>query len=185
MGIAVLAIVAAGLAVAQNRMLTARLEELSAGHLAAPQASIPAPSILSSNLEVRLKACEAGSPGMGGVMTRVQLHFAKLYFAVEARNWDLAKFERQELEENLGAAAEVRPEERGVGIAGVIEAFKNTQLTAMREAIDVKDRTLFREAYRDSMVVCNTCHQTTGRPFIHIILPTNPPVSNQQWEPTP
>ena len=116
-------------------------------------------------------------------MLEIQLHFAKLYYASEARNWDLALFERNEIEGNLQSVALLRPEERGVGIAGIIEAFRNTQLAAMSEAIEVKDRGLFRKAYQDSIQMCNTCHEATGRSFITITIPNNPPVPNQKWEP--
>jgi hypothetical protein len=136
----------------------------------------------ATNFEARLKKLESAAPGLGDVMAGLQLHFAKLYFAGEARNWDLVAFERGEIAENLAAAAALRPEERGVSIAGIIEAFRNTQLVALQDAIAMKDRGLFREAYRDSIVMCNTCHQSTGRPFIVVTVPTNPPVFNQQWE---
>jgi hypothetical protein len=63
-----------------------------------------------------------------------------------------------------------------------MDAFKNTQLVALKDAIEMKDRRLFRDAYREALVMCNTCHQSTGRPFITITIPTNPPVSNQRWE---
>lgn len=125
---------------------------------------------------------EAASVGLGGVMSSIQLHFAKLYFASEARNWDLAKFQYGELAEKLDAAAALRPEERGVNLVGIIDAFKNTQFAALKDAIEVKDRSLFRDAYRQSILMCNSCHQATGRPFINITVPTNPPVPNQQWE---
>ena len=145
------------------------------------QAQIDHPSGVRTDPDPRLKKLESAVPSPGLFMSAVQLHFAKLHFAAEARNWDLARFERGEMLENLEVVAALVPEEHGVGIAGMIDAFKNTQLAALKEAIDLKDRGLFREAYRDSMLMCNACHQATGRSFIVITLPTNPPVSNQQW----
>jgi hypothetical protein len=56
-------------------------------------------------------------------------------------------------------------------------------MVALKDAIDMKDRSLFKDAYQESIVMCNTCHQSTGRPFITITIPTNPPVANQRWEP--
>jgi hypothetical protein len=100
----------------------------------------------------------------------------------EARNWDLARFECGEVEEHLRTAAVLRPEERGVGLAGIIDAFKQTQLAELKDAIDVKDRTLFRAAYQQSILMCNSCHRASGRPFITIMMPTNSPVPNQRRE---
>jgi cytochrome c556 len=134
------------------------------------------------NLEARLKKLESASPGLGDIMNGIQLHFSKLYFASEARNWDLARFERGEVEEGLEKLAALRPQENGVNIAGIAGAFKETQLVALKDAIEMKDRAMFRDAYQQSMQMCNTCHQSTGRPFIMIMTPTNPPVANQRWE---
>jgi len=135
----------------------------------------------ATNLEPRLKKLEASSSGVGTLMLEVQLHFAKLHFAGEARNWDLATFERNQIEELLEKVAILRPMENNVKIDEIITTFKQTPLSALKDAIDVKDRNLFRQAYGDSMAMCNACHQATGRPFISIVTPTNPPVSNQRW----
>ncbi len=135
------------------------------------------------SLEERVKQLEAAAPSPGLFMAAIQLHFAKLYFAAEARNWDLATFMRGEILENLDVVAALVPEERGVNIASLVDAFKNTPLAALKDAIEMKDRGMFREAYRDCIVMCNSSHQATGRPFITITVPTNSPTSNQQWEP--
>ncbi len=148
-----------------------------------PSAPIPAPSLAPTNLAQRLLKLETAMPDAGLIMLGIQSHFSKLYFAAEARNWDLARFERLEIEEDLTTVAALHPEEKGVNLAGVIGAFKETQLAALKDAIEVSDHPLFRKAYQDCIVMCNACHQSTGRPFIVITVPTNPPVFNQQWEP--
>lgn len=184
-----LALAITGWCAIEIRSLRARLESDSRESRVQPQtptmARPAAASVESTNTEQRLKKLEAATPGLGDVMAGLQLHLAKLYFASEARNWDLARFECGEIEEGLNHAAALRPEERGVGLAGIIDAFKNTQLVALKDAIDVKDRGLLREAYQQSILMCNGCHAATGRPFINMTVPTNPPVSNQRWEPPP
>lgn len=136
-------------------------------------------------LEPRLKKIESATPGLGDVMCGIQLHFSKLYFAAQARNWDLARFERAEVEEELEKIEALRPQENGVNLAGIADAFKQTQLVALKDAIEMKDRGMFRDAYEQSLQMCNTCHQSSGRSFLLITTPTNPPVSNQRWEPLP
>ncbi len=180
---AVIAVITAGLSVAEVRKLQARLDRVADGSRP-PASPLPGPSVGSpaTNVEQRLKQLEAAAPSPGLFMSAVQLHFAKLYFAGEARNWDLARFERGEMLEHLDVVAALRPAEGAVSVTGIMDAFKNTQLAAIKDAIEMKDRGLFREAYRESIIMCNTCHQATGRPFITITIPTNPPVSNQRWE---
>lgn len=107
-----------------------------------------------------------------------------MYYAAEARNWDLARFEREEVLEDLDTVAALKPEERGVSLTGIIVAFTNSAgpLAALKDAMDVSDRALFRKAYGDCVVMCNACHTSTGRPIV-ITVPTNPPVFNQRWDP--
>ncbi len=179
--VAAVALISTGWCAFEIRHLQKRLESIS------EESRLPSPpeaasGAQSTNLEQRLKRLEAATPGLGDIMTGVQLDFAKLHFASEARNWDLALFEWAEIEAKLNATAALRPEERGVGLSGIIDAFKQTQLVALKDAIDLKDRSLFREAYKESIRVCNGCHEATGRPFITITAPTLSPVSNQRWE---
>ncbi len=178
---AVLALITAGWGVAEARKLQGRLDRFADGSRtqSSPGASMGSQA---TNVEQRLKQLEAAAPSPGLFMSAIQLHFAKLYFAGEARNWDLARFERGEILEHLDVVAALRPEEGAVSVTGIMDAFKNTQLVAIKDAIEMKDRGLFRDAYRESIIMCNTCHQATGRPFITITIPTNPPVSNQRWE---
>lgn len=139
--------------------------------------------LLPESVEGRLKNLEASAPGMGEVMSGVQMHFAKLYFAGEAKNWKLAEFEVDEVKENLDSAVAIRHEENGVNLVGVADAFKQTQLATLEEAIRQQNGDLFRKSYTESVAICNGCHRATSRPFITIIRPTVPPVPNQQWEP--
>jgi len=133
------------------------------------------------SVEERLKKLEASAPGVGEVMSGIQLHFSKLYFAGQAGNWKLADFELDEITENLDNAAALRPEENGVKLGGVVDAFKQSQLTELKRAVDNHDAEGFRKQYLESMAVCNSCHASTGRPFIVITTPTAPPVTNQRW----
>jgi hypothetical protein len=180
--VAIVALITAGWCACEVRRLQTRLENLS-GELRSLRPNAGSPSLLTTNLDQRVKTLEAASPGLGGIMADAQTHFAKLYFASEARNWDLARFEWGELESKLNAIAALRAEERGVGLSAIVDAFKQTQLVTLKDAIELKDRRLFREAYQESISMCNGCHQATGRPFIAITTPTQPPVSNQRWEP--
>jgi hypothetical protein len=136
-----------------------------------------------AQVEARLKALETGAPGMGTVTSGVQLHFAKLYFAGKAQNWELAKFELHEVEENLDRAVALRPEEHGTNLIGLNDGFKQTQLAALKGAAQRKDWNTFQTAYTEAIGVCNGCHEETARPFIIITVPAAPPVPNQQWEP--
>lgn len=176
--IATLALILAGWSAWKSSNITVRAEA----------SATPAPATNPSieKIEQRLCKLESVTPDVGQTMLSIQLHFSKLYFAAEARNWDLARFEREEIIEDLDTVVALKPEDNGVSLAGIIGAFTNSSsgpLASLKDAIDVSDRPLFRKAYQDCIVTCNACHQSTGRPFIVITIPTNPPVFNQRWEP--
>ncbi len=132
-------------------------------------------------LETRVKKLEAAAPGVGATMSAVQMHFAKLYYAGHAQNWGLAEFELHEVEENLEKAAALRPEEHGVNLVNLTDAFKQTQLAALRQAIEQQKTTTFNAAYDEAIAVCNGYHVETERPFLIVTEPTAPPVTNQLW----
>jgi hypothetical protein len=82
----------------------------------------------------------------------------------------------------MDRAAALRPEEHGVNLVGLNDAFKQTQLAALRTATQNEDWNTFQSAYTEAVGVCNGCHEETNRPFIVITVPVAPPVPNQQWE---
>jgi hypothetical protein len=123
----------------------------------------------------RVHSAEENAPGVGEVMSGVQLHFAKLFYAHEAKNAELADFELGEIEENLDRAAQLRPSENGTNLGKMVAEFKKGPLAAMKNGGD------FRAAYGQAIQSCNACHQGTGHPYIVICEPKGPPVSNQVW----
>jgi hypothetical protein len=139
----------------------------------------------TAELEQRVKQLESAVSGVGEVMSATQLHFGKLFYAARAKNWKLAAFEIDEVKENIEKAAVLRPEENGVRLGGVVDAFERTQIALLSDAVERQDPEAFRNGYAGALEVCNSCHRATGRPFIVIIEPTAPPVPNQQWTMTP
>ncbi len=125
------------------------------------------------------------TPSLGQIMSGMQIDAARLYYAAEATNWPLAQYETGVIEDTLAEVPIVRPQENGVPLGAVINAFKNSQWAALKEAVGHQDLDAFHKSYNDMLFVCNACHQATGRPFIQITVPTQPPVPNQRWAPAP
>jgi hypothetical protein len=139
----------------------------------------------AGDVEARLKQLEAAVPGLGELMSGLQIHIAKLYFAAQAGNWPLARFETGEMEKVLASVPVVRSEENGVPLGAVIDAFKNSQWAALKDTVDRHDLAAFDTAYTNVVFVCNACHEATGHPYLQITAPTQPPVPNQLWKPAP
>jgi hypothetical protein len=126
------------------------------------------------------KAAKELAPGLGEFMTTIQLHAGKLRFAAQAANWDLAKYELDELKETMEAAKGLN-EENGVKISNVLDSVLQTQVGRLGKTMESKSQSAFKKSYDETLSACNGCHTEAGYKFIHIVRPAAPPVTNQKW----
>lgn len=123
----------------------------------------------------------AQTPGLGEYMTTIQLHTAKLWFAGQAANWKLAKYELDELAETIEAAESLHARRKDVDVSSVLRSIRLTLVPLLDRSLVKKSPSAFGDAYNQTLVACNGCHRPAGYEFIHIVTPTREPVSNQQW----
>jgi hypothetical protein len=121
------------------------------------------------------------APGLGEFMTTIQLHAGKLWFAAKAANWELAKYELDELKETMEAAKGLNEEKNGVKISNVLDSVLQTQVANLEKTMESKSQSAFKKSYDETLSACNGCHTEAGYKFIHIVRPTAPPVTNQKW----
>ncbi len=118
-------------------------------------------------------------PGFGEIMTGVQAHHAKLWFAGLNNNWALANFEVQEIQEGLEdirTYCRDRPETKSVTmIYGVLDS--------MAASIEHKNPEQFKNSYYLLTEKCNNCHKNTAHVFNVVTVPSLPPVTNQDFKP--
>lgn len=116
-------------------------------------------------------------PGLGEIMSIIQQHHAKLWFAGTNENWELASFEMDEIREQLVVAKELanrRPE-----VSKIPMLFP--PLDSISLAIQKQDVSLFRTQFTYLTNTCNDCHNANNFGFNVITIPTAPPVSNQDF----
>jgi hypothetical protein len=123
----------------------------------------------------------AYAPGLGEFMIFTQLRHAKLWFAGKAGNWDLARYEIEELKEGLEDAAKQYPSHEGLPIGEMIKANAITPLDELAKVADAKDSAKFDEAFDALTAACNTCHAGANKAFIKIRRPSQLPVSNEDF----
>ena len=158
----------------------------SAGDGAQPQDLKTMVAFLQDSLkdmQQQLDQLKEQAPGLGEYMTTIQLHAAKLWFAVRASNWDLASYELDEMSETMDGARALHVFKNGLDISGVLQSIQQTQIPLMHQAIASKTSTAFTSAYGETLDACNSCHRSAGYGFISIMPPTSPPVTNQRWDP--
>jgi hypothetical protein len=117
-------------------------------------------------------------PGLGEFMTGIQLHHAKLWFAGQNQNWPLANFEIHEIQESLDDIDEFckdRPEVKSIGML-------KPAIDSVAGAIRQRDLQSFKNSFSLLTNTCNTCHKATDHGFNVVIIPTDPPVSNQDFK---
>lgn len=117
-------------------------------------------------------------PGLGEFMGNIQVHHAKLWFAGINRNWALADFEIHEISEAMEDIKEFNQDRPEVARLPMIEPAIDTVL----RSIQLKDEKLFRQTFFTLTATCNSCHQATNHGFNVVIIPTQPPYSNQDFQ---
>jgi len=121
-------------------------------------------------------------PGMGEIMGATQMRHSKLWFAGKAKNWELASYELDEIEEGLDDAAKYHPVfKKDAPISTILEKFTAQPLHELRLAIEAKDSVKFRKSFNSLTSACNACHQAASQGFIVIKQPNRSPYNNQEF----
>jgi len=136
----------------------------------------------NKNLEARIdslekKLADTYKPGFGEFMSNIQMHHAKLWFAGQAQNWELAGFEVHEIQESLEAVQKYQTERKESKEAGMLYPA----LDSVKNAIGQKNVALFKNSFVLLTNSCNNCHRTTGFGFNVVKIPDTPPLSNQSF----
>lgn len=122
-------------------------------------------------------------PSLANLMLLVQIRHAKLWFAGNAANWELADFAIHELEEGLEDIAKLYPTTKDGPIGDMIEQIAKEPIGAVEKAVKGRDRRSFVLAYERLTAACNSCHQAANHAFIAIRRPVTSPFPNQSFAP--
>ena len=150
---------------------------LAAGRGRSVPAAGPEPGV--RELAARVEALEGLIPDQAHIMADVGAHFTNLWFAGRAGNWPLADFYLSETKSHLRWAVRripVRKDSQGheIKLGAILEAFENSQLTALKRSIDGKDRGAFEQVYRESLTACYSCHKASDKPYLRPQVPAEP-----------
>jgi outer membrane murein-binding lipoprotein Lpp len=123
------------------------------------------------------------NPGLGTVMIEYSQRFSKAWFAAQAKNWDLVKYQVNEMKEIQETGEIDRPNN-----ANSLKAFEAGFLDPLQKAAENKDMTAFSAAYDKAILGCNSCHTGTKNSefssfkFVKIQKPKTPPVDYLDYE---
>src|SRR5512143_957398 len=122
-------------------------------------------------------------PGLGTVMMEYGNRLSRLWFAVNADNWDMAKYQLDEMLEIQEVGETTRP-----GRAPMLKAFEQNFLDALNTTIDAKDKTAFTKAFKDAISGCNACHAAaagtnwSSYKYVNIQVPKTDPAFYVDWK---
>lgn len=122
-------------------------------------------------------------PGLGEIMSAQQMRHAKLWLAGEAGNWELVRYEIDEIEEGFDDATAYHPTHRNTDmpLRDLIPRMTREPLAALRVASDARDRAAFETAFDALTDGCNGCHRATSFGFNVVTRPTGNPFVNQDF----
>ena len=123
------------------------------------------------------------TPSLVEFMMNVQSHHAKLWLASNARNWDLADYQVDELKELLEDIAKRVPDYKGTPVGKMIESTTMPPIGDVESAIKARDLAKFAVAFDKLTAACNACHEAANRGFIVIQRPATSPFPNQSFAP--
>jgi hypothetical protein len=152
----------------------------------APPAKTDELAVLRGEVE-RLKGMV---PDQSHAMSDVGYHYANLYFAAREQNWPLADFYASETKSHLRWAVRIIPVRkdpagRDVDLRAILEAIENSSLKDVQDAVKAKDAPRFEKAYRVMLESCYSCHQASGKPYLHPHVPDAPEVHILDVAPQP
>lgn len=123
------------------------------------------------------------NPGLGTVMIEYNDRMGRLWFAGEAGNWDMVKYQILEMKEIQETGEVDRPAR-----AEALKGFEKGYLDPITATADKKDKAAFETAYDKTIAGCNACHVgqkstdfTGGYKFVKIVKPTQPPTVNVDY----
>ena len=122
-------------------------------------------------------------PGLVEFMMLVQNHHAKLWLAGNARNWELADYQVDELKELLEDIAKRIPVYKEVPVGKMIEATTMAPIDEVEAAIKARDGKAFASAFDKLTAACNSCHEAANRGFIVVQRPAASGFPNQSFAP--
>jgi hypothetical protein len=122
-------------------------------------------------------------PGLSEFMMVVQSHHTKLWLAGNARNWELADYQVDELKEVLEDIVERIPVYKETPVGKLIETSAMPAVGDIEAAIKTRDGKAFASAFDKLTAACNACHEAANRGFIVVQRPAASAFPNQSFAP--
>src|SRR6185437_11133119 len=122
-------------------------------------------------------------PGLEQFMGVIQNEHAKLWYAGQARNWELAAYQLGEIKEVMSDVQDLVPTFKNLPLAQMLDSVITGPIAQLEKSLDAKDFGKFSAGHRDLTQAYNSCHQAAGVGFIRIRQPIGSAFPNQNFAP--
>ena len=119
---------------------------------------------------LEMEELTALQPGLARFMPEIGSRFWKCYYAAEAENWPMARWQLSELRKLMRHCMVTRPK-----YVADLQEWIADDLEPLVQAIEAGDRERFRGRYHDAVDAANEFHRRWKKPFIVWKLPDSPP----------
>jgi hypothetical protein len=143
-------------------------------------AAVAAIAIGSAPFVVAAQTMQKSPARLADVMSAVQFRHSKLWTAGQQKNWELAGYELELVKSSLNDAIALYTDIPVENITMIDPPIKSIE-----SAIAARNGAAFGKAFGELTTGCNSCHQSTGRGFIVMTVPTASPFGNQSFAPRP
>jgi len=113
----------------------------------------------------------------------VQPRHMKLYYAGQAKNWQLAAFQINELRGALARIGRTIPNYRNINVDTAVASIFADKLKAVDAAVKAADLAQFNAAYVEMTAACNDCHKSMEHAFLVIKIPESGNFPDQEFRP--
>jgi hypothetical protein len=134
---------------------------------------------LVSPFMVAAQTSQKNPPRLADIMSAVQFRHSKLWTAGQRKNWELAGYELELVKSSLNEAIAFYVDIPVDNITMIDPPIKS-----MEAAIAARNSAAFGKAFGELTTGCNSCHQSVGRGYIVMKVPTASPFSNQSFSPS-
>ncbi len=114
-------------------------------------------------------------------MARIQQHAEKLWWAGQAGHLELAKFYRHEIKEEMEVVAQANLVDNGIPVSDHMKVYGIRAIDALKEQLAADSLKDFGDRYEALILACNSCHQVSGHPELHMRVPTENRFSGQDF----
>ena len=115
----------------------------------------------------------------------IQQHHAKLYYSLNAANWDLATYQLDEIGEGFDDVVKYYPHFKEVksALSDLVPTFIKPSLSNLETALKKKDKAAALKYFGELTTGCNGCHAAASHSFISIQVPHGEEFTNQKFNP--